>query len=38
MTDCPDEHQPDTGLQTFKDLITRNTHGRRLFKGLQLIK
>ena len=21
MTDCPHEHQPDTGLQTFKDIV-----------------
>ena len=21
MTDCPHEHEPDTGLQTFKDII-----------------
>ncbi len=21
MTDCPHEHEPDTGLQTFRDII-----------------
>ena len=21
MTDCPHEHEPDTGLQTFKDIV-----------------
>ena len=37
MTDCPHEHEPDTGLQTFKDIIMRNTHGRRLFRGIQFV-
>ena len=29
MTDCPHEHQPDTGFQTFRDIIREETDGGR---------
>ena len=29
MTDCPHEHEPDTGRQTFRDIIREETDGGR---------
>ena len=29
MTDCPHEHEPDTGLQTFKDIVREEFDGGR---------
>ena len=29
MTECPHEHQPDAGLQTFRDIIREETDGGR---------